>query len=336
MFPKDVYIDLGTNNTLIYARKQGLLLNEPSILAHYSKNKTHRTTCGAQAKKMLGKTPQSYSINHPLREGVVIDFERSKKMLSSFLYSANNSMLLSRQRILISLPFHVNKYEKEMFRSLAYELGAGIVHLISEPLAGAIGSGVHIFKNKAFMFIDCGAGTTEIIITFNGQIVRSDAIRIGGNNIDLSIMDILKHKYHFNVGEQTAETIKKKVATFDKVDSLAQYYTASGINLETGLPEKRTIDSTMIYPALLSTFDKVIKILSKVFDECPPDLIPDIFDNGVLLFGGNSAIPGLDNFLSKTFGIKFKTTRTPLMSVAIGGSKVLDNDQLFDDLKLCK
>lgn len=332
MFPKDIYIDLGTENTLIYAKKQGILHNQPTVIAHSIKNGTHTT--GSSAKKMIGKTPGHYTIYKPLEEGVVKDFEHAKEMLSSFLISANNQMLLCNSRILISCPLLIQEYESEMFRSLARELDASKVHLVSEPLAGAIGTGVDIFSKKPVMFLDMGAGTTEAIITFNGKIIQSEAVRVGGNDIDTALKNLLADHYKFSVGEQTAERIKKEVALLDFNNLEEKTCTASGISRITGLPETRTIDSKMVHSALLPTFNKISSLLVKTFNNCSPDITADIIDNGVYLFGGNSLIPGTAQFFSKDFAVPFFRANNPLVAVTIGGAKILDDDNLFKSLNL--
>lgn len=327
MFPKDIYIDLGTENTLVYARKKGILLNQPSIIANISK--TGSIVSGANAKKMLGKTPHNVSLCKPLKEGVIKNFEQAKEMLSTFLRGAENEMYFTRSRILISLPIEVKQHERDCFRELAYETNAGIVDLISEPLAGAIGTGANIFTNKSFMFLDMGAGTTEVIVTFNGTVIRFEAVRAGGNDIDLAIMNYLRDKYHFSVGEQTAENIKIQVAILDLNSTEQKTFKASGIDIITGLPVSRTIDSSMIQPALFPTLNKISDLLARFFNDCHPEIIADVFDNGVMIFGGNALISGVPQYFSAKFGIPFSRSNNPLMSVAIGGAKILDENLFF-------
>lgn len=331
MFPKDIYIDLGTDNTLIYARKKGILLNEPSIIGEYSKTASYKF--GADAKKMLGKTPQNVSLCRPLEEGVIKNFEQAKRMLAIFLKNAENEMYFTKSRILISHPIELKKHEKECFRELAYETDAGIVDLISEPLAGAVGTGINIFTKKSFMFLDMGAGTTEVIVTFNGEIIRFEAVRIGGNDIDLAIADHLRNKFHFCVGEQTAENIKIQVANLNLDGSKPKSCKVSGIDMITGLPTSRFVDSTMIQPALFPTFNKISGMLTHFFNDCDPEIIADVFDNGIVTFGGNALIPGASQFFHSIFGIPFKRSANPLMSVTIGGAKILDDNLFFKNQK---
>jgi len=332
MFPKDLYIDLGTENTRIYAKRKGILLNQPTIIAHSKKINLEVT--GEAAKKMIGRAPTNYSVHKPMQKGVVKDFEYAKDLLTNFLKDAKNEMLFSRSRILISLPIEVDKEEKEMFRALAYELGAGTVHLVSEPMAGAVGTGKDIFSKKPSMFLDLGAGTSEIIVTANGRISYSEAVRVGGNDINSAIIEVLKSEHHFSVGEQTAEFIKKETAVLDLNSIEARTCKASGLNLKTGFPENRVVDSTMIQSALIPTFDRLSKLLCDKLDQWPSEIISDVKKSGVIVFGGGSLIGGTAQHFSKIFDAPFIRANNPLMSVAIGGSKILDNDQLFKNLKL--
>jgi len=332
VFPKDIYIDLGTENTRIYARKKGILLNEPTVIAHSSKTDTN--TLGSAAKEMLGRCPSHLSVFKPLKEGVVKDFEHAKGMLSNFLKNAGNEMLLTKSRILISLPIEVDENEKELFRALAFELGAGIVHLVNEPLAGAIGTGANIFSKKPLMFLDLGAGTSEVIITSQGKIIRSEAVRVGGDTINRSIIETLETEQNFSVGEQTAEKIKKEVAVLEPGSTEVKFCAAAGVNLKTGFPETRMINSTMILSALLPTFNKITHLLTKNFNSSSAEIMSEVKTSGVMLFGGNSLVPGVTQFLFNKFGLPFLRSSSPLMSVTIGGSRILDDDQLFKDLKL--
>lgn len=328
----DLYIDLGTANTLVYARGRGFILNEPSVLAvkKNSYNSTKLFALGKTAKRMLGKNPENLFVLRPLREGVIADFESTSIMLSSFIKQAMSQVLLLRPRLIISLPCQVTHYEKRSVEEIGLSLGAHKVHLLHEPVAAAIGANLPILENRGSMVVDIGGGTTEIAVISMGGIVTAHAVRIGGNNIDNAIINTLQHDYRFAIGEQTAEFLKIAIGSAIPVDKSVEI---GGIDLTCGLPKHRLVSSQMIYPAINTVVVEIIASIRKALEECPPEISGDIALHGIMLAGGGALIHGVAKRISNEVGIPVHIADKPLLSVAIGGAKALENDKLFEALE---
>lgn len=328
----EFYIDLGTANTLIYGKGRGFILNEPSVLAFTETFSRGRRVfaLGRFAKKMIGKTPPNISVVCPMKEGVIADFESTSAMLALFIQRVREQFFWLRPRLIISLPCRVTKFEKCAVEETGYNLGARHVHLIDEPVAAAIGTGLQVLGNRAQMIVDIGGGTTEVAVISMGGIVTSNAIRIGGYNLDTAIVDHLRNQYHFLVGEQTSEFIKLEIAN----SSLAQGKTYScevgGIDLQTALPRKISLTSHMIQAPVDSYVKQIVAALRSTLSECPPEVSGDIATSGIVLAGGGALLRGLDSRLTEILGIPMRIANDPLLSVAFGGAKVLEDPKLFD------
>ena len=330
----DYYIDLGTANTLIYARKIGFLLNEPTVLAlkHRSFHKKENFALGKQAKAMLGKNPEQLSVLRPLREGVISDIENTTRLLHGFVKLIKINLPWSKPRMILSLPCVVSEFEKRAVEEVGYDLGARRVHLLDEPLAAAIGAGLPVLGSRGQMIVDIGGGTTEIVVVSLGGIVASQAVRIGGDTIDAGIIECLRSQYGFLIGEQTAERLKIHVSNALLINSSStqKRMTVGGFNVTTGLPGKLTVTPNMIFPALNGVICEIISAIRKIFDQCPPEISGDVADNGIVLAGGGALIGNLKRRLAQDLGVPVRIAETPLMSVALGGAQVLENSKLLD------
>lgn len=329
----DIYIDLGTANTLIYAKGRGFLLNQPSIVAIRQTSEARSVFgSGQSAKLMLGKTPTPVSIHRPLREGVIADFDNTVRMLSLFLNQIKDNTVWMRPRMIVSLPCRVSNFERKAVEEAAKNLGAGTVHLLDEPMAAAIGARLPVLKNRGSMVIDIGGGTTEIAVISLGGIVSCSAVRIGGDAIDTGIIQHLRQNHYFVVGEQTAEHIKKSVAHLSPKAQLS--VTAGGIDLVQNLPAKKTITSAMIHPVVKSVVGDIVLAVHKTIESLPPEIAVDIAENGIVLTGGGALIGGVKETLQHNLCVPVIIPENPLMSVALGGAEALENDKLFDAIAM--
>lgn len=328
----DFYIDLGTANTLVYARKHGFILNEPTVLAvrHRSEHQSEIFALGREAKAMLGKSPENLSVMRPLREGVIADFDNTARMLHAFIQKARESVSWFRPRMIISLPCQVSRFEKRAVEEIGYELGAHTVHLLDEPVAAAIGSGLSVLGKRGQMIVDIGGGTTEIAIIALGGIVTSAAVRVGGDDIDEAIIAHLRSRFNFLIGEQTAERIKIAVADVNPVVQHSRTIDVGGISLVQRLPTRLRVDTAMILPAVDSIVREIIAAIRKALEECPPEISGDIAESGLVLAGGGALLGGLRERLVQEIGIPVKISDQPLLSVARGGAKALEDSELFE------
>lgn len=314
---------------MIYSRRSGLLLNEPTMVA--LKQKTFSVEMfglGQSAKRMLGKTPESIIINRPLKEGVIANFDNAVQMLDLFLEKFKKQHYFFKPRFLISLPCMVSNFERQAVQEAGKLAGAGSVSLISEPMAAALGTGLEVLKNRGCMVIDIGGGTTEIAVISLGGIVACNAIRIGGDDLDFSIREHLRMHSHFSVGESTVETIKMSVAHIHP--SVNRSITVGGHDLALALPRRKTITSFMIRPPVEAFCREILNHLSKTLEILPPEIAGDIFEAGIVLTGGGSLIGGLKEKIQYELGVKIHTPEDPLFSVAKGGMLALQNHKLYE------
>lgn len=331
-----LYIDLGTANTLIHSRDKGFTINEPTLIAskRLSPYSSEYLAIGAAAKNMQGKTPLSSFILKPLSEGVISDFDSASNLLRFFRKKIQEQSLWLNPRILISLPCLVNHHEKNAVKEIAGSLGARRVQLVDEPMLAALGSGINVLDPKGHMVVDIGAGTSEAAIISLGGIVAANAIRIGGDNLDAAIINHLKNKYLFHIGEQTAERVKINVAFATKNPLLSnKVFEAGGIDMTHGLPRRIKISSDMIAPPIENFVKEIIKIIKKTFEDCPPELAGDIAENGIVLAGGGSLLNSLPERISQETGVAVKLCGNPLLAVTYGGIKVLANNSLLERLQ---
>lgn len=329
----DLYIDLGTANTIIYGSKRGFLLNEPSVLAmkRTSAGKKDLFGLGGSAKQMIGRNPENISIVKPLSEGVISDSESTARMLASFLRKIKTSLFLLKPRMIISLPCRVTEYERNAVKEVGLSLGGRIVHLLDEPMAAAVGSGLSVLSHKGSMVVDIGGGTSEIAVISLGGIISSAAVRVGSDRIDQLIIEHLRNRYNFRIGEQTAEYLKINIADVGpNVELKGLTCEVGGFDCQKGLPRKVNVNSAMIYEPVNSVVKEIISAIKRTLEVVPPEVSGDIAENGMVLAGGGALLNGLRERLIFETGIPVRVAQDPLLSVACGGAEALENRKLFE------
>lgn len=329
MLAKDIGIDLGTANVLIYIKGQGIVLNEPSIVAIDTDSK-RVIAVGSEANEMLGRTPGKVKAIKPMKDGVIADFEITEIMLNSFIKKIKAKSLFSRPRILICCPTNITPVEKNAIKEAAERTGARKVYIEEEPKVAAIGAGMDISKPTANMVVDIGGGTTDIAILSLNGIVSSASIRVAGNVFDQDIIKYIKEKYKLLIGERTAEDIKINFATVNKADK-KQKIEVRGRNLITGLPHTIEITQDETTEALKDSISKIIKATTNVLEQTPPELSGDIVEKGIVLTGGGALLKGLDELLEEELKVPVLIAESPLTCVAEGTGTLLENLKLLEE-----
>ena len=328
MFNKDIGIDLGTANVLIYIKGQGIVLNEPSVVAIDSETK-RPLAVGTEAREMLGRTPGKVKAIKPMKDGVIADFETTEVMLNYFIKKVNGKNFFQRPRILICCPSNITQVEKNAIKEAAERTGAKKVFLEEEPKVAAIGAGMDISKPSGNMVIDIGGGTTDIAILSLGGIVNSASIRIAGNAFDNDIVKYLKDKYKLLIGERTAEDIKKTIGTAFP-GTKTEKMEVRGRDLVTGLPHTVNITSDEVEEALRESVYTIIQCAKNILEQTPPELSADIIDKGIVLTGGGALVEGFSHLLSQELKVPVFIAESPLTCVAEGTGILLDNLHLID------
>jgi len=328
MFNKDIGIDLGTANVLIYIKGQGIVLNEPSVVAIDSETKKPLAV-GIEAHEMLGRTPGKVKAIKPMKDGVIADFETTEVMLNYFIKKVNGKNFLSRPRILICCPSNITQVEKNAIKEAAERTGAKKVFLEEEPKVASVGAGMDISKPSANMVIDIGGGTTDIAILSLGGIVNSTSIRIAGNSFDNDIVKYIKDKYKLLIGERTAEEIKMTIGTVFP-GNRSEKMEVRGRDLVTGLPHSVTLDSSEIEEALRESVYLIIHAIKGILEQTPPELSADIIDKGIVLTGGGALVDGFSQLLSQELKVPVFIAESPLTCVAEGTGILLDNLHMLD------
>lgn len=329
MFAKDIGIDLGTANVLIYVKGQGIVLNEPSVVAIDSETRKPLAV-GKEAHEMLGRTPGRVNAIRPLKDGVIADFEITEIMLNHFIKKINGKGFWAKPRILICCPSNITQVEKNAIKEAAERTGAKKVLLDDEPKVAAVGAGLDISKPSGNMVIDIGGGTTDVAILSLGGIVTSESIKVAGDTFDSDIMKYIKDKYKLLVGEKTAQEIKLTIgnvfpeAKGDKME-------VRGRDLVTGLPKTITISSKEIEEALKESIEMIIHAAKTVLEKTPPELSADIIDKGIVLTGGGALLKGVDKLLSQELKVPVYVAESPLTCVAEGTGIMLNNLNLVTD-----
>lgn len=325
MLAKDVGIDLGTANILIYVKGEGIVLNEPSIVV-VDTNENKVIAMGNEAKEMIGKTPENIKVIKPLKDGVIADFEITELMLNNYIKRVKAKSLLTRPRVLICCPSNITEVEKSAIIEAAERTGARKVFIEEEPKVAAIGAGIKIKNPTGNMVIDIGGGTTDIAVLSMNNIVISSSLRIAGNTLDQDIINYIREKYQVLIGERTAEDIKINFANVYKPDKKKELI-VKGRNLITGLPITITINQEDTAKALEDSIKKIVSVSINVLENTPPELAADIVDKGVILTGGGSLLKGLQKVLKQNLKIPVLIAQSPLTCV-VEGTKVL-----LDDIK---
>jgi len=326
---RDIGIDLGTANVLIYEKGRGVVLNEPSVVALDTQSKKVLAV-GKEANEMLGRTPGKVQAIRPMRDGVIADFEVTDIMLKHFIKKAIGKKMFQKPRILICCPTNTTQVEKNAIREVAERMGARRVFLEEEPKVAAVGAGMDISKPSGSMVIDIGGGTTDIAVLSLGSVVTSASSKIAGNTFDKDIVRFVKEKYKLLIGEKTAEEIKIKIGTVNP-NRKKEELEISGRNVTTGLPNMIKISSDEIEEALRDDINKIISTAKTVLGDTPPELSADIVDKGIVLTGGGALIDGLTKRLKDELKVPVLISDNPLTNVAEGTGILLDNLNLIDE-----
>lgn len=334
MFSKDIGIDLGTANTLVYMRGKGIIIREPSVVAVDVKMDRVRYV-GQEAKDVIGRTPGSIVAVRPLKDGVIADFDMTTSMLQEFIRKAlkGRAFAGSRVRVIICIPSGVTAVERRAVKEATQNAGAKRVSIIEEPMAAAIGAGLPVADPTGSMIVDIGGGTSEVAVISLGGIVTSRSVRVAGDEFDSSIINYIKKKYNLLIGERTAENIKIAIGSAYPYADNEPSMDIKGRNLLNGLPENITVTSEEIREALSEPLSHVIEAIKVTLEKTPPELAADIIDQGIMLAGGGALLKGLDLLIHAETGMPVKVAERPLDCVADGTGKVLENiDKLIDIL----
>ena len=331
MFSKDIGIDLGTANTLVYMKGKGIIIREPSVVA--VDTKTDKVKCvGQEAKDVIGRTPGSIVTVRPLKDGVIADYDVTTSMLTEFIHKAIGKGFFSRPRVVICIPSGVTAVERRAVRDAAEQAGAKRVSIIEEPMAAAIGAGLPVAEPQGSMVVDIGGGTSEVAVISLGGIVASKSVRVGGDEFDASIINFIKKKYNLLIGERTAENIKIEIGSACPLEDGELSMEIKGRNLLNGLPENITITSDQIRSALEDPLSQVLDAIRLTLERTPPELSADIIDQGITLTGGGALLRGLDKLIHDETGMPVKIAENPLDCVATGAGMVLDNIDTLTDV----
>ncbi|MEE8314293.1 MAG: rod shape-determining protein [Myxococcota bacterium] len=330
VFSNDLGIDLGTANTLVYAKGRGIISSEPSVVA-IDVGKSRVRAVGAEAKSMLGRTPGSIRAVRPLRDGVIADFEIAEAMLRYFIQKAHNRSTYLRPRIVIAVPSGITEVEKRAVRESALSASAREVYLIEEPMAAAIGAGLPITEPSGNMILDIGGGTTEVAIISLAGIVYSNSVRVGGDKMDEAILNYVKRKYNLLIGERTAERIKIEIGSAYPVDE-PKSMIVKGRDLVAGVPKTLELNTEDIREALMEPVNAIVEAAKVVLERTPPELAADIADKGIVLSGGGALLQNLDVLLREETGLPIMLAEDPFTAVVMGCGRCLDELDLLKDV----
>lgn len=319
----DIGIDLGTANTLVYVKDKGIVLREPSVVAVYNKSRKVKAI-GAEAKRMLGRTPGNITAIRPMKDGVIADFEITEAMLRYFIGKVSNNMKFIPPRVVIAVPSGITEVERRAVKESAIHAGAREVLLLEEPMAAAIGVGLPIEDPAANMIVDIGGGTTEVAIISLAGVVFARSIRVGGDEMDNAIVNYMKRAYNLMIGERSAEEIKIRIGSAAPLDKELSME-VKGRDAMSGLPKTLTVTSQEVREALSDTFNSILEAVRSALERCPPELSADLVDRGIVLAGGGSLIRLLDRFISQVTGLPVIHSEDPLTAVANGTGLVLQD-----------
>ena len=332
IFSSDLAIDLGTANTLVFARGKGIIVREPSIVA--VNTVTNRVEAvGTDAKEMLGRTPGNIVAIRPMKDGVIADFEVTEKMLDHFIKKAHGRSLFVRPRIVVSVPSGITQVEKRAVQDSALRAGASEVFIIEQAMAAAIGAGLPITEPTGNMIVDIGGGTTEVAVISLAGVVFSKSVRVGGDKMDEAIVQYIKRKYNLLVGERTAELVKITIGSAYPGNEI-QTMEIKGRDLVAGVPKTLLVNSDEIREALSEPVNAIVDAVRSVLERTPPELSADIVDRGIVLSGGGAQLKNLDVLLREETGLPVQLADDPLTAVVMGAGKVLDELTLLKDVTI--
>jgi rod shape-determining protein MreB len=332
MFSSDLAIDLGTANTLVYARGKGIVVNEPSIVA-INKNTGEVEAVGKEAKEMLGRTPGNIVAIKPMKDGVIADFKVTEKMLNYFIQKAHNRKMLVHPRIVIGVPSEITQVEKRAVMDSAYRAKASEVHLVEQAMVAAIGAGLPITEPSGNMVVDIGGGTTDIAVISLSGIVYSRSVRMAGNQMDEAIMNFMKRKYNLLIGERTAEQIKLEIGSAYPLEK-PMTMEIKGRNLIEGVPKTITIDDSEVREAVSECVSTIMNAIRVALERTPPELSADISDRGIVLTGGGAMLKNLDKRIREETGLPVSIADDPLASVVLGTGKMLSDFKLLRKISI--
>ncbi len=327
LISSDLAIDLGTANTLVYAKGKGIVVNEPSIVA-INKNNGEVEAVGKEAKEMLGRTPGNIVAIRPMKDGVIADFKVTERMLNYFIQKAHGRKMLVHPRIVIGVPSEITQVEKRAVIDSAYRAKASEVHLVEQAMVAAIGAGLPITEPSGNMVVDIGGGTTDVAVISLSGIVYSRSVRVAGNEMDDAIMQYLKRKYNLLIGERTAEQIKITVGSAYPLDRPLTME-IKGRNLIEGVPKTITIEDSEIREALGECVSTIVNAIRVALERTPPELSADISDKGIVLTGGGALLKNLDRRIREETGLPVSIAEDPLASVVLGTGKMLTDFRLL-------
>jgi rod shape-determining protein MreB len=329
LFPSDMALDLGTANTLVHVPGQGVVLNEPSIVAVHTSDRSVLAV-GTAAKAMLGRAPGNIEVIRPLRHGVIADYDSTAKMLNHFIRQARRSRSPVHPRVVISVPSGITQVERRAVQESAMHAGARKVYLIPEPVAAALGAGLPITKPGANMVVDVGGGTTEVAVISLSGMVHSISLRVGGENMDDAIAQHVRKSHGLLIGERRAEEIKIALGSAFPPDEDAATLPVKGRDLIRGLPRTIVVTGAEIREALREPMIAIVEVVRACLEQTPPELAADIVDNGITLTGGGALLPGLDRLLSLETELPIAVSEDPLTAAVRGAGAVLDDSVFLD------
>lgn len=322
-FSRDMGIDLGTANTLVYVKGKGIVLKEPSVVA-IQRDTGAVLAVGDEAKQMIGRTPGNIIAIRPMKDGVIADFDVTQRMLKYFINKVHRKTILVHPRIVICVPSGVTEVERRAVVDATMQAGAREAYLTEEPMAAAIGAGLPVQEPTGNMIVDIGGGTTEVAIISLGGIVTSRSIRVGGDEMDAAIVQHIKRTYNLAIGERTAEEVKVQIGSAYPLE-IEETMEVRGRDLLTGLPKTITITSTEIQEALREPVSSILEAVKVTLEKTPPELAADIMDRGIVMAGGGALLRGMDRLLNHETGMPVHITDDPILCVALGAGKVLDS-----------
>ena len=327
-------IDLGTANTIVCTKEKGIVIREPSVVC-YSLAEDRVIAVGAEAKKMIGKTPYGITTVRPMKDGVIADFGLTLAMMKIFIKKAMASSIIARPRVVVCIPYGITEVEKRAVENAAVEAGASGVALIQEPVAAAIGAGLPLRQSKGNMIVDIGGGTTEVAVVTGGGVAVSKSLRVAGDACDKAIAEYIRKKFNVLIGETTAEEIKLEIGSAHESTDVGMLE-VRGRNLATGLPSVFNIYAKEIHEAMKEPLGSIVDVIKGVLEETPPELCADLYDNGITLSGGGSLLPGMGALLHDKTKLPVYIAGHPLDCVAEGICKVMTSrnyNNLLEEVK---
>jgi rod shape-determining protein MreB and related proteins len=320
---RDMAVDLGTANTLVYVRGRGIVLNEPSVVA-INTNTGKIVAVGVEAKRMIGRTPGNIVAVRPLKDGVIADFDVTERMLRYFIQKVHKRRHFAKPRIVVAVPSGITGVEQRAVKEAGYQAGARRVYIIEEPMAAAIGAGLPVHEPTGNMVVDIGGGTTEVAIISLGGIVTSQSIRVGGDELDQAIITYAKKEYSLMLGERTSEEIKIAIGSAYRFDD-EPHAEIRGRDLVSGLPKTIVISAEEVRAAIEEPVNSIVDAVKTTLDKCPPELSGDIMDRGIALTGGGALLKNLDERFREETGMPIHMVDNPLDSVVLGSGKCVED-----------